>query len=236
MRSKIFNSKAYQVFDYICRLIILNILLIGCSFSIFLIITNIFKDLKEIYQLLLFIPSALTLMPSILSVFGVIKSYEIEGTTGILKEYFRCFKKYYFKSLLLSVILIVYIILMGNSYAYFDSMKTSGIGYLVGYLLTISFILISIICFIHLPLTMIYFDDLKLKHYIKLSFIFAFKDLGLTICLTILLVISIILSYYFNLYLLLISFSLTIFLIVKLTKSKYLKISERNKNYEENND
>ena len=54
MRSKIFNSKAYQVFDYICRLIILNILLIGCSFSIFLIITNIFKDLKEIYQLLLF--------------------------------------------------------------------------------------------------------------------------------------------------------------------------------------
>ena len=229
MRSKIFNSKAYQVFDYICRLIILNILLIGCSFSIFLIITNIFKDLNEIYQLILFIPSAFTLMPSILSVFSVIKSYEVDEATGVFKEYFRNFKKYYLKSLLLSFVLIVYIILMGNSYSYFDSMKTSGIGNLIGYLLTISFVFISILCFVHLPLTIIYFEDLKLKHYIKLSFIFAFKDLGLTIILTILVMSSIILCYYFNLYLLILAFSLTIFLIVKLTKSKYLKISERNK-------
>ena len=103
MKSKIFNSKAYQVFDYICRLIILNILLIGCSFSIFLIVTSIFKDLKEIYQLLLFIPSALTLFPSIMSVFGVIKGYELDSTTGVFKEYFRCFKKYYLKSLLFRI-------------------------------------------------------------------------------------------------------------------------------------
>ena len=56
MRSKIFNSKAYQVFDYICRLIILNILLIICSFSIFLIAAAIFEDLKEIYIWLLLVP------------------------------------------------------------------------------------------------------------------------------------------------------------------------------------
>ncbi|MBQ2892027.1 MAG: DUF624 domain-containing protein [Bacilli bacterium] len=236
MKSKIFNSKAYQVFDYICRLIILNILLIGCSFSIFLIVTSIFKDLKEIYQLLLFIPSALTLFPSIMSVFGVIKGYELDGTTGVFKEYFRCFKKYYLKSLLFSIMLILYIILISNSYSYFNNMKTNGVGYLIGYLLTISFVLISIFCFVHLPLTIIYFDDLNLKHYIKLSFIFAFKDLGLTIILTILSIISIILSYYFNLYLLILSFSLTIFLIVKLTKSKYIKIYERNKDNEKNND
>ena len=93
MKNKIFNSKAYKVFDYICRLIILNIMLIISSFSIFLIITNIFKDLKEVYQLLLFIPTALTLFPSILAIFSTIKGYELDECSGVFKEFIRGFKK-----------------------------------------------------------------------------------------------------------------------------------------------
>ena len=68
MKSKILNSKAYQVFDYICRLVILNVLLVVCSFSIFLIISSIFKDLSQIIQLILFIPSALTFYPGLVAI------------------------------------------------------------------------------------------------------------------------------------------------------------------------
>lgn len=228
MRSKIFNSKAYQVFDYICRLIILNILLFICSFSIFLIAAAIFEDLKEIYIWLLLVPTILTIGPSIIAIFATIKEYEVENASGALKEFFKNFKKYYFKTLFASIVLIIFGILLANSYNYFYGMRTNGVGYLVGYIFTLSFILIFIMCFIHLPLSFIYFDDLNLKHHIKLSLIFAFKDLGLTLVLVVLVILSIFISSYFSIYLLLLGFSLPIYFIVKLTKNKYVKISERN--------
>ena len=95
MKSKILNSKAYQVFDYICRLIILNLLLIIISFSIFLLAINIFPDMKDIYQILLLIPTAITLLPSIVAVADVIKGYEIEKNTGIVKDFFNNLKKHF---------------------------------------------------------------------------------------------------------------------------------------------
>ena len=94
MRSKIFNSKAYQVFDYICRLVILNILLIIMSFSIILLMINIFPNMKNIYRILCLIPTALNFLPSVVAIAEVIKGYEVEKNTGIFKEFFNGFKKY----------------------------------------------------------------------------------------------------------------------------------------------
>ena len=229
MKSKIFNSKAYQVFDYICRVIILNILLIICSFSIFLIFATIYEELDELYMWLLLVPTLLTIGPSIVSIFATIKEYEVENSTGTLKEFFKNFKKYYLKTLSASIVLIVFGILLANSLNYFYGMRTIATGYLIGYIFTLSFILIFIMSFIHLPLSIIYFDDLNLKHHVKLSLIFAFKDLGLTLVLVAILILSIIVCSYFSLYFLLLGFSLPIYFIVKLTKNKYVKISERNK-------
>ncbi|MBR2891218.1 MAG: YesL family protein [Bacilli bacterium] len=229
MRSKIFNSKAYQVFDYICRLIILNILLIICSFSIFLIIQTAFKDLDNVYKWLSLIPTLLTIGPSMVAIFATIKDYELIESTGTFKEFFRNFKKYYLKTILSSIILIVFGILLINSLNYFYGMRTSGVGYVIGFVFSISFILIYLMCFIHLPLSFIYFDGIQIMHHIKLALIFAFKDLGRTLILVILVVLSLVLSYYFSLYLLLLGFSLPIYFLIKLTKSKYIKISERNK-------
>ena len=228
MRSKIFNSKAYQVFDYICRLIILNILLIICSFSIFLIIQTVFKDLDNVYKWLSLIPTLLTIGPSMVAIFATIKDYELIESTGTFKEFFRNFKKYYLKTILSSIILIVFGILLINSLNYFYGMRTSGVGYVIGFVFSISFILIYLMCFIHLPLSFIYFDGIQIMHHIKLALIFAFKDLGRTLILVILIVLSLVLSYYFSLYLLLLGFSLPIYFLIKLTKSKYIKISERN--------
>lgn len=229
MKSKILNSKAYQVFDYICRLIILNILLIVMSFSIFIIFSNIFPDMNNLYKSLLLIPTGLTFFPSLVSLFSVIKDYETIKSTGVLKEFFRGFKKYYFKTLLFSILIIIVFILVSNSYSFFYSLRETELVYSLGYIFVLSLILVLIIMFVHLPLVIIYFDDLNIIHYIKLSFIFAFKDLGLTLLVTVLVVGSIILSLLFYPYLLIIGFSFTAYLIVKLTLKKYIKISERNK-------
>mgnify|MGYP003291689627 CR=1 FL=1 len=229
MKSKILNSKAYQVFDYICRLVILNLLLIIVSFSIFLLVINIFPNIKTIYRLLCLIPSALNFLPAIVAIADVIKGYELEQNTGVFKEFFQAFKKHFAKSSLLSVLLIICVILITNSISFFETMQTEGVIYTIGFGLSLSLVLILIIGIIHLPLVMIYFNDLKMNHYVKLSLIFGFKDLGLTLLLTIFVVVSLILSYLISIYLVLIAFSLVIYLIVKLTKNKYLKISERNK-------
>lgn len=226
---KILNSKAYQVFDYICRLIILNIMLIIGSFSIFIICSKIFPNLNDYLKLLLIVPTLFLLYPSIVAIASVLKGYETNEYSGVFKEFFRSFKKYYLKTLVVNIILILVVALLYNSYTYFNAYKTTGIAYLIGYILTISFSLILIFMFLHLMLVFIYFDDLKLTHYVKLSFVFAFKDLGLTLILTLIVVSSIILSYFFAIYLLLLGFSLPIFFIIILTKKKYLIISERNK-------
>ena len=229
MKSKILNSKAYQVFDYICRLIILNLLLIIISFSIFLLAINIFPDMKDIYQMLFLIPTAINLLPSIVAVADVIRGYEIEKNTGVLKEFFTSFKKHFKKSFLLSVLLIISALLISNSITFFSNMKAEGTIYRIGLALSLSIVVILIISLVHLPLTMIYFDDLKISHYIKLSLIFGFKDFGLSLLLTILVVLTIVICSLSGLYLILIAFSLVIYLDVKLTKNKYVKISERNK-------
>lgn len=229
MKSKILNSKAYQVFDYICRLIILNLLLIIISFSIFLLAINIFPDMKDIYQMLFLIPTAINLLPSIVAVADVIRGYEIEKNTGVFKEFFTSFKKHFKKSFLLSVLLIISALLISNSITFFSNMKAEGSIYTIGLALSLSIVVILIISLVHLPLTMIYFDDLKISHYIKLSLIFGFKDFGLSLLLTIFVVLTIVISSLSGLYLILIAFSLVIYLNVKLTKNKYVKISERNK-------
>lgn len=229
MKSKILNSKAYQVFDYICRLVILNLLLVIISFSIFILIINIFPNLKSDYQMLFLIPTALNFLPSIVAVAEVIKGYEIEKNTGVFKEFFTSFKKHFTKSSILSVVLIGCFLLISNSISYFSGMQTDGVIYTIGLGLSLSLVIVLIIGVIHLPLVMIYFDDLKIIHYVKLSLIFAFKDLGLTLLATLFVVISIVLSYLFSIYFVLIAFSLAIYLIIKLTKNKYIKISERNK-------
>jgi uncharacterized membrane protein YesL len=229
MKSKILNSKAYQVFDYICRLVILNLLLIIVSFSIFLLIINIFPNLKDGYQILCLIPTALNFLPSIVAVAEVIKGYEIEKNTGIFKEFFTSFKKHFKNSSILSVILILCILLISNSISYFSQMQTEGVIYTIGFGLSLSLVLIMIIGIIHLPLVMIYFDGLNILHYVKLSLIFAFKDLGLTLLGALFVIISIVLCYLIGIYFILIAFSLTIYLLIKITKNKYIKISERNK-------
>lgn len=229
LSTRILNSKAYQVFDYIARLIILNVLLIICSFSLLIIFTNIFPNMSETYRLLLLIPTALTLYPSITAITYTVKGYATNTLGGTFKEFFHGFAKYYGKTVIISVLIIVAFVLLMNSYQYFNAYKASGLAYAIGYVLTFTFMFMLIMLLIHIPLVLVYFDGLNVKYYLKLSLILAFKDLWITIACALIVSASIALSIFLNLYMLIIGFSLPIFLIVLITKKKYLIIAERNK-------
>ncbi len=229
LSTRILNSKAYQVFDYIARLIILNVLLIICSFSLLIIFTNIFPNMSETYRLLLLIPTALTLYPSITAITYTVKGYATNTLGGTFKEFFHGFGKYYGKTVIISVLIIVAFVLLMNSYQYFNAYKASGLAYAIGYVLTFTFMFMLIMLLIHIPLVLVYFDGLNVKYYLKLSLILAFKDLWITIVCALIVSASIALSIFLNLYMLIIGFSLPIFLIVLITKKKYLIIAERNK-------
>ena len=229
LSTRILNSKAYQVFDYIARLIILNVLLIICSFSLLIIFTNIFSNMSETYRLLLLIPTALTLYPSITAITYTVKGYATNTLGGTFKEFFHGFGKYYGKTVIISVLIMVAFVLLMNSYQYFNAYKASGLAYAIGYVLTFTFMFMLIMLLIHIPLVLVYFDGLNVKYYLKLSLILAFKDLWITIACALIVSASIALSIFLNLYMLIIGFSLPIFLIVLITKKKYLIIAERNK-------
>jgi len=227
MINKILNSKAYQIFDFVVRLLILNVLIILISFSLLIILTTIFDDLPKYVELLLLIPTAFTILPSIVASTAVIKSYVVDKNNGLFKDFFIAFKKYYFKSLLLSILVVVAYVLLQNSYFYFNNLKLSAPIYMIGYILTISFSLIALFAFIQIPLVFVYFDGLKIIHYVKLAFILSFKNLGTSIILLIISVASIIASYFVQIYLLLFSFTIVIYFCVLLTKKNYLKITNK---------
>lgn len=228
MLRKILNSKAYKVVDFIVRLMLLNILLILISSSLFIIITTFIDDLKFYWYYILLIPTALTIYPCIVATTDVIKSYIIDKNTGLIKDFFKAFGKYYLKSLLISIILIVVIVLFRNSYVYFDTYKYDAPINMVGYILTISFSLILIFAFIHLSMVIVYFKEINIIHAVKLSLIISFKELGITFILLLITVASIVLSYFFQIYLILFSFSLVIYFYVLLTKKIYIKLSQTN--------
>ncbi len=232
MIRKILNSKVYKVVDFIVRLVLLNILLIVISSSLFIIVTTFVNDLSPVWYYILLIPTALTIYPCIVAVTDVLRSYVIDGNTGLLKDFFKAFGRNYLKTLLLSLILFGMIILLRNSYYYFDSLKYNAPINMVGYILTISFILIFIFLIIHLNLVIVYFKELNIIQCIKISLIIAFKDLGKTIILLLIAVASIVLSYFFQIYLLLFSFSLVLYFCVLLTKKTYIKLSITNQGEE----
>lgn len=218
---KIMNSKIYQILDYLFRLIILNFLIFAISLS-FLIIIPSFGDHDYLYYLAL-IPTALTFFPSIVSCFMVIKQYEDGLHHKIIQPFFSNFKKYYLKTILLSVIIVILGILFYNSLTVFYQQIYQGIINLLGLILTLVICFIIILTLVHLPLVIVNLDDLKLIHYLKLSFMFAFKDFLLSLVLTIIIVIMLLINITWPHFMIFLGFSLPIYLIIKLTKKLYRK-------------
>lgn len=222
--NQIMQSKIYRFLDYVLRLILLNFLILIPSFSFLIVVSNITKNGNNWLVYISFIPVLLWLIPSIVATMDVIKQYETKETNTIFKDFFKSIKKYYWKSLLLTGGLILFFLIFGNSIRFFYNRALEGFLYIFGLILSCSFAIVLAMTIIHIALVMVYFDYLRIIEIIKLAFIMAFKDIvaSLLAIATIVFMAGLDMTVYIVMFIG--GFSIPIYLVVKLTLKKYIKI------------
>lgn len=222
--SQVIKDKILGFLDYLFRLVMINVLIIVPSFS-FIFIYSYFDNIENnIWLYLTLIPIILYLIPAIVAGFACIKMYEDNGSTGIFKEFFQFLKKYYKKSILFSLVFSLAAILLANSIFYFYDQMSYGVINVIGFFLSISVALILIFMVIHIPLTIVYFEDLQLKECLKISMLMTFKNIWKTLLMFVCLIVFIILDSFVLYFMAFLGFSLPIYILVKLSFKQYITI------------
>ena len=221
---RIMRSKIYRFLDYVLRLIILNALIIIPSFSFFIIFATLNENNDDPFIYLTLIPLLLWFFPSIVACTEVIRQYETNDTNTIFKDFFKSLKRHYVKTLLLSILITIIIIIFYNSLNFFITYMSQGFIYILGLLFSIPFMVAFFMIVIHMILVMAYFKKLLIKEIIKLACIMAFKDVLNSILMVIIIVVFLSLDVALYFVMAIVGISLPIYLIVKLSYKKYIKI------------
>lgn len=225
----------------------LNLLIVVPALLPFLIYTYIAAARESVPNwvgYLTLLPAAIYMFPAIVASTDVFKAYEENTTKGVFKEFFKALGKYFFKALLISlaIFFILFILLadininnfqiLGVLLYFLDNL--TDIYCLFGLAITLSFLIIGLLILSHIPLILVYFDGLTLWQQFKLAFIMAFKKIGKTIlmCLIILGFVFVGVFLNFQIVIFIFGISLPIFLIVKITFKEYIKIYRKVENNE----
>jgi uncharacterized membrane protein YesL len=233
--NSLYNSKIFKFFDYVFRIVLLNLLIIIPSFLFIAIVNYFFEDATSTWSLLALIPLILYLYPSMCACVDVYRKYEMGLTKLVFKEFFKSFKKVYVKALLETLILLVVILLFYNSISFFYRSIDEGNIYIFGLLLSIAFAVMISCVVLHLPLVMNYMEGCRIIDDIKLAAIMAFKDLGITLALIITIVAIVFIDINYDTVMIICGVSLPLYLIVKLTFKKYYIVYIRTIKKRENN-
>lgn len=200
---KKYNSKVYRFFDFLYKLLIINL------FTIFLSI--------------LIIPA----FPAIVAMFATIRDDLDE--TNPLKAYFRNFKKYFKKSFITGIILIIAIAIVAFAfyfYAFAIPQDTfNEIIFQMGIIVMILLMLVMLMSVVHLPLLVIIFKSLTIIETFKTAFYISFRYILTTLVLLGMFVLKIVGVVLFPIWII---FGLTLptFLGVKITKPIYYKFEK----------
>jgi uncharacterized membrane protein YesL len=224
---KFMNSRIYRFLDYIFRLVLLNFLIFITALSFYLFLPE--KTPNWLKDTLSFGQMGLLFFPSLVAVFDVIKQYEQNKSTSILRPFFQSLKKHYKSSLLMGIGMLIIAILLSNSINVFLQQFQNGLINVIGFFLTVSVILVLLFSLVHLPLVLVNFSGLRLIDYGKLSVIWAFRDFGLTLMMLVIVVFVLITDIVFPYFLAFFGISLPIYLLVKLSLKSYAKYSEKHK-------
>ena len=158
------NSKIYSFFDWVWRLMALNVITIVTSLGI------------------------ITIMPSICACFKTIKDTKEEKETKIFKPYFENFRYLFRDTVWFSVIFVAVVGICGYAYLWYDGVlgeTGNSIEHLdkvwqaiamFGIVILIGCFVVVFMAFIQLPMVINYFSY-GYKDNIKLSFLIAFKYL-----------------------------------------------------------
>ena len=228
----------YAVLDYIFRIVMINLLIIIPAFFpvvIYSWVTNGNENPSDLIMYITLLPAMVYIFPAITAGVDVFKMYQEKITKGVFKEFFISLKKHFLKSLVVSILVVVFFIILtfrmtlpsgvtiyGPIIYFFNNLDN--LVCFIGLGLTISFILFGIFILIHLPLVMVYFDGLTLWQYLKLAFIMAFKKIGLTLVILLIVVAFVMLNLSFNIVTFICGVSLPLYLLVKLSFKDYIKI------------
>ena len=86
----LYNSKIFRFFDYVFRLVLINLFILLPSFLLFYIMTIFFNDLiNTVWGLLTLVPAVLYMFPAICAGVDLIRKYELKETNGVFKEFFK---------------------------------------------------------------------------------------------------------------------------------------------------
>lgn len=221
--NRIMQSKIYRFLDYALRLILLNALVIIPSFSFFIIYASLDKNENPLVYLTL-IPVVLWLFPSIVATTDVIKQYETNQTNTVFKDFFKSFIKNYFKSITFTILIIIIGFLLYNSFTYFMNYANQSMLNIIGLIFTISFIALSLMIIINIPLIMAYFKGLRIIEITKLACIMVFKDLIMNLLILFIVILFIILDIAIYVIMAFGGIAIPIYLVIKLSFKQYIKI------------
>ena len=112
----LYNSKIFKIFDYVFRLVLINLLILVPSFLIIYLMSLFFKEqIYTVWGLLALIPALLYLYPAICAGVDLVRKYELKQCNTVFKEFFKSLKRVYLKALIETIILVLAGLLFGNS-------------------------------------------------------------------------------------------------------------------------
>lgn len=218
----LYNSKIFRFFDYVFRLVLINLFILLPSFLLFYIMTIFFNDLiNTVWGLLTLIPAVLYMYPAICAGVDLIRKYELKETNGVFKEFFKSLKSVYLKAFLETLIILVFVVLFYFSISYFVRHYEDGIINVIGLYLSIAFAIMLLVIIVHLPLVMNYMEGCLIFDDIKLAGMMAFQDLLITIGLVLFIIGDVAIMMVTPTVAVICGFSLPMYLLVKLTFKKY---------------
>lgn len=197
------NSKFYRFFDFVYKLLIMNLL----TFFLSLLVV--------------------TFIPAVVAMNATIK-YDMDETNPF-KAYFRNFKTYFKKSFLINLLLIAILGIVGFSFYFYSyavfSDEVNQIISQMGIVVMIVLGLVIIMIGVHIPLITITFPSLTVMEIIKTCFYISFRYFLTTLILTGMFVLKIVGLIAFPIWII-IGISLPTFLGVKFTKPVYYKFEK----------
>ncbi|HOI47087.1 MAG TPA: DUF624 domain-containing protein [Bacilli bacterium] len=164
---KMVNSKAYGFFDWVFRLIVINLLTLLLSFFV------------------------VTILPAIVACMKTLKEYASGETEQVYKVYFRNFKLYSEKSFFIWLILLVIIAISFISINFYVGLDTSNLFSSAGFYMMLFMVILIILILLHLPLIIIYFPSFTIIETVRASILLGGKYIITTILLLIILVLGV---------------------------------------------
>lgn len=198
---KMVNSKAYGFFDWVFRLIIINLLTLLLSFFV------------------------VTILPAIVACMKTLKEYASGETEQVYKVYFRNFKLYSEKSFFIWLILLVIIAISFISINFYVGLDTANLFSSAGFYMMLFTVVLIVFILLHLPLIIIYFPSFTITETIRASILLGGKYIITTILLLVILILGVLILPVLPISVL-IGISLPSFIAYKLTSPVYTYLQQ----------